>query len=123
MKRARINAVFVGCDGLPPRRYRQPDRHLRRGCPRQILQYPVLVFCPSSTIDFSCRTGADIKIELRQPEEIKEKFFAKPIAPPEIKCYNPAFDVTDNALITAIVTEKGVCRPPYTRSLAEAFMK
>lgn len=124
MKEGRINAVFVGCDRVAA----NGDTANKIGTSgvavlAKYYNIPFYVFCPSSTIDFSCRTGADIKIELREPEEIKEKFFVKPIALPEVKCYNPAFDVTDNALITAIVTEKGVCRPPYTKSLAEAFMK
>ena len=78
---------------------------------------------PSSTIDFNCKTGADIKIEEREPTEISTKFFSSPIALPDVKCYNPAFDVTDNELITAIITEKGICRAPYTESLAEKFKK
>ena len=45
-------------------------------------------------------------------------FFSEPVAPEGVACYNPSFDVTDNDLITAIVTEKGICRPPFTESLA-----
>ena len=69
----------------------------------------------------SCPTGADIKIELRDPEEIREKWYAEPMAPAGVKCYNPAFDVTDHTLITGIITEKGICRPPYTESLKKLF--
>lgn len=79
---------------------------------------PFYVMCPSSTLDFSCRTGDDIPIELRRGEEIKQMFFSEPVAPEGVACYNPSFDVTDNDLITAIVTEKGICRPPFTESLA-----
>ena len=79
------------------------------------------MFCPSSTIDFNCRTGDDITIELRDPKEIKELYFEKPIALPDVKCYNPAFDVTDHALITAIVTEKGIVRPPFEENLRRLF--
>jgi len=43
------------------------------------------------------------------------------MAPEGVKCYNPAFDVTDHSLITGIITEKGICRPPYTESLAALF--
>lgn len=43
------------------------------------------------------------------------------MALPEVKCYNPAFDVTDNSLISAIITEKGICRPPYSESLKKLF--
>ncbi len=75
---------------------------------------PFYVLGPTSTIDMNCKTGDDIKIELRDPEEIKEKFYAEPVALKEVKCYNPAFDVTDHESITAIVTEKGICYPPFT---------
>ena len=53
--------------------------------------------------------------------EIKEKFFVKPTALPEVKCYNPAFDVTDHSLITAIITEKGIWRPPYEENFEKMF--
>ena len=122
MKEGRINACFVGCDRVAA----NGDTANKIGTSGVAILakhygIPFYVFCPSSTIDFSCRTGADIKIELRPPEEIKTKFFEKPMALPETKCYNPAFDVTDNDLITAIVTEKGICRAPYTESLAALF--
>ena len=45
------------------------------------------------------------------------------MAPEGVKCYNPAFDVTDHELITAIITEKGICRPPFNQSLAALFEK
>jgi methylthioribose-1-phosphate isomerase len=48
-------------------------------------------------------------------------WYEKPMALPEVKCYNPAFDVTDHELIAGIVTEKGICRPPYTKSLKALF--
>ena len=82
---------------------------------------PFYVCAPLSTIDMNCPTGKDIKIELRPESEIREKFYAQPMALPEVKCYNPAFDVTDHSLITAIITEKGICRPPYTESLKALF--
>ncbi|NLA88078.1 MAG: S-methyl-5-thioribose-1-phosphate isomerase [Clostridiales bacterium] len=123
MKEGKINAVFVGCDRVAS----NGDTANKIGTSgvailAKYYNIPFYAFCPSSTIDFNCKTGDDIKIELRQPEEIKEKFFIRPMALPEVKCYNPAFDVTDNALITAIITEKGICRAPYTKSLAKAFM-
>ena len=48
-------------------------------------------------------------------------FFFEPSSLSDVKCYNPAFDVTDNSLITAIVTEKGICRAPYEQSLKSVF--
>ena len=82
---------------------------------------PFYVLGPTSTIDRNCPTGDDIRIELRPEAEIREKFYEEPMALPEVRCYNPAFDVTDHTLITGIVTEKGICRPPYTESLAKLF--
>ena len=84
-------------------------------------QIPFYVLGPTSTIDLSCPTGADIPIEERSGEEIRSLFYKEPQAPAGITCYNPAFDVTDHTLITAIITEKGICRPPYTQSLAVLF--
>ena len=82
---------------------------------------PFYVLGPTSTIDLDCPTGDDIQIELRDPEEIKSKFYARPMAPAGVKCYNPAFDVTEHSLIAGIVTERGICRPPYDQSLAALF--
>ena len=82
---------------------------------------PFYVLGPSSTIDFHCATGEDIEIELREPDEIRKKFFAEPVAPEGVKCYNPAFDVTDHSLITAIVTERGICYPPFSESFRKLF--
>ncbi|MBO6302125.1 MAG: S-methyl-5-thioribose-1-phosphate isomerase [Ruminiclostridium sp.] len=118
MKQGRINACFVGCDRVAA----NGDTANKIGTSgvAVLAKYygvPFYVFCPSSTIDFGCKTGADIKIEERSPDEIKTKFFSEPVAPSEVKCYNPAFDVTDAELITAIITEKGICRAPYTESL------
>lgn len=122
MKQGRINACFVGCDRVAANGD-TANKIGTSGVAVLAKHYgvPFYVFCPSSTIDFSCKTGADIKIEEREPEEIKTKFFAEPVAPAGVKCYNPAFDVTDSELITAIITEKGICRAPYTESLAALF--
>jgi methylthioribose-1-phosphate isomerase len=68
---------------------------------------PLYVVAPTSTLDPEAATGADIPIEEREPDEITQRFPAR----------NPAFDVTPAALVTAIVTEVGVHRPPYAESL------
>ncbi len=68
---------------------------------------PFYVVAPTSTIDFETATGAGIPIEERDPAEVSSRFPAR----------NPAFDVTPAELITAIVTERGVHRPPYAESL------
>lgn len=122
MSQGKIDACFVGCDRVA----RNGDTANKIGTSGVAIlakhyNIPFYVFCPSSTLDSNCQTGSDIEIELREPEEIKTKFFEKPMAPAEVKCYNPAFDVTPAELITAIVTEKGVFRYPYTESLSVFF--
>lgn len=81
---------------------------------------PFYVAGPLSTIDLDTPTGAEIPIEERDPMEIINGF-GKQTAPSDIKVYNPAFDVTPNELVTGIITEKGIARPPYDISLKELF--
>lgn len=122
MKNGWIQACLVGCDRVAA----NGDTANKIGTSGVAILakhygIPFYVLGPTSTIDLSCKTGADIEIELRSPDEIKKKFYEQPMAPEEVKCYNPAFDVTDHTLIDAIVTEKGICRAPYTESLAALF--
>lgn len=77
---------------------------------------PFYVACPTSTIDRTLAHGGLIPIEQRSDEEITCGF-GKRTAPEGVKCYNPAFDVTPAELVTAIITEKGVVRPPYQSGL------
>jgi methylthioribose-1-phosphate isomerase len=65
-------------------------------------------------------TGDDIEIELRDPEEIGNGF-GRRTAPESVKAFNPAFDVTDAKYVTAIITEKGIVKPPYSENLAKLF--
>ena len=81
---------------------------------------PFYVASPLSTIDLNTPTGADIPIEERPAEEITEGF-GKRTAPPGVKVFNPAFDVTPNEYVTAIITEKGVIKAPYDRNLKALF--
>jgi methylthioribose-1-phosphate isomerase len=78
---------------------------------------PFYVAIPTSTIDFNAATGADIPIEERDHSELSE-FNGRPIAPPGVHIYNPAFDVTPAEYITAFITEHGVVEPPYEETLA-----
>lgn len=77
---------------------------------------PFYVAAPSSTIDKKAKSGKDIPIEQRKSEEVTELHYIKRMAPENVGVYNPAFDVTDNELVTAIITEKGVFYPPYNFS-------
>jgi methylthioribose-1-phosphate isomerase len=78
---------------------------------------PFYVAAPISSIDLKCRHGDDIPIEERAARELTH-VGDRQIAPSGVRVANPAFDVTPHALVTAIVTERGVARPPYNRSLA-----
>lgn len=119
MKTGAIQAVLVGCDRVAA----NGDTANKIGTSGVAILakhygIPFYVLGPSSSVDLNCATGNDIPIEERDPEEIRSKFFADPVAPDGVACFNPAFDVTDAELITGIITEKGICRYPYTDSLS-----
>jgi len=122
MKNGWVQACFVGCDRVAA----NGDTANKIGTSGVAILakhygIPFYVLGPTSTIDRSIKSGDEIVIEQRPPEEIREKWYAKPMALPEVKCYNPAFDVTDHSLITGIVTEKGICYPPFEKSIADLF--
>jgi len=122
MKNGWVQACFVGCDRVAA----NGDTANKIGTSGVAILakhygIPVYVLGPTSTIDMACPDGDHIPIEERDGEEIKTMWYEKPMALPEVKCYNPAFDVTDHELIAGIVTEKGICRPPYTKSLISAI--
>jgi methylthioribose-1-phosphate isomerase len=77
---------------------------------------PFYVAAPTATIDLSTPTGADIPVEERSPDEVRRVGRSR-LAPPGFAALNRAFDVTPAALVSAIVTEVGVARPPYEKSL------
>lgn len=79
---------------------------------------PFYVTVPLSTIDLDTPTGADIPIEERGAEELTHFNGARTV-PEGAAVFNPAFDVTSAEYVTAFITERGVVRPPYTKSLAE----
>lgn len=121
MKKGLIQACFVGCDRVAA----NGDTANKIGTSvvavlAAYYKVPFYVLGPCPTIDLECESGENIEIEMRRPEEIKEMFYKEPVALPEVKCFNPAFDVTDHTLITAIVTDRGICYPPFTESLKKA---
>lgn len=122
MKEGKIQAVLVGCDRVAA----NGDAANKIGTSGVAILakhygIPFYVCAPLSTIDMESKTGDDIEIELRSEDEIKTKWYAEPMAPADVKAYNPAFDVTDNALITGIITEKGIISPSYEENLAKLF--
>ncbi len=120
MKSGAINAIFVGCDRVAA----NGDAANKIGTSvvatvAKRYGIPFYVCAPTSTIDINTPTGDDIRIEQRKPEEVTTMWYKEPMAPAGIKVYNPAFDVTDNELITGIVTEYGILRAPYDKAIKE----
>ncbi|MGN0523603.1 MAG: S-methyl-5-thioribose-1-phosphate isomerase [Eubacterium sp.] len=118
MKQGKINAVLVGTDRIAA----NGDIANKIGTSGVAILakhygIPFYVLGPYSTIDYNCPTGDDIIIEERDADEIKSMWYEKPMALADTKCYNPAFDVTDNELITAIITDKGIIRAPFKENL------
>ncbi|MBR3755842.1 MAG: S-methyl-5-thioribose-1-phosphate isomerase [Firmicutes bacterium] len=122
MRNGWIQAVVTGCDRMAA----NGDGANKIGTSGVAIlakEYgiPFYMYVPTSTIDLDTPTGAEIKIEERDGEEIYKMWYEKPMAPEGVKTYNPAFDVTPAEYITAVVTEKGVVRPPYKENLAKLF--
>lgn len=118
MKQGKINAVLVGTDRIAA----NGDIANKIGTSGVAILakhygVPFYVLGPYSTIDYSCPCGDDIVIEERDADEIKNMWYEKPMALPQTKCYNPAFDVTDHSLITAIITDRGIIKAPFKENL------
>ena len=118
MKKGWIDAVVVGCDRMAA----NGDGANKIGTSGVAIlakEYgiPFYMYVPTSTIDMNTPTGDDIHIELRKGEEIYEMWYEKPMAPEGVKTFNPSFDVTDHKYITAVITEKGVVKPPFDVNL------
>lgn len=79
---------------------------------------PFYVAAPTSTIDVGTPRGVQIPIEERDADEVR-RLGGVVVAPAEVAVFNPAFDLTPPELVSAVITERGVARPPYTTSLAE----
>ena len=117
MQTGKVDAVVVGCDRVAANgdvankigTYTLAVLARRHGI-------PFYVAGPTSSIDIDCRCGKDIPIEQRDPKEVSH-IFGKALAPSGIRVFNPAFDVTAQDLISAIITEKGVIHPPYQQNI------
>lgn len=122
MKNGWIDAVLVGCDRVAA----NGDTANKIGTSGVAVlarhyHIPFYVCAPTATIDTACAAGSEIEIEQRAEEEVTDYWYQRPMAPKGIAVYNPAFDVTDNSLITAIITEYGILRPPYEVSIRTLF--
>jgi methylthioribose-1-phosphate isomerase len=117
MQEGKVDAVVVGCDRVAANgdvankigTYGIAVLAKRHGI-------PFYVAGPTSSIDVDCLSGKDIPIEQRDPKEISH-IFGRALAPKGVRIFNPAFDVTSQDLISAIITEKGVIYPPYQENI------
>jgi len=82
---------------------------------------PFYIAAPHSTFDLRIKSGEDIPIEQRSKTEVTTLFFKSPIAAGNVKVFNPAFDVTPHELISAIITEKSIIRPPYSKNIGRTL--
>jgi methylthioribose-1-phosphate isomerase len=114
MRQATIDAVVAGADRIAA----NGDSANKIGTMGLAIvsrqhKVPFYIAAPSSTFDLGITRGSQITIEKRDPREVIRILLKKSVAPKGAKVYNPAFDVTPHELITAIITEEGVIRPPY----------
>ncbi len=120
MQSRQVDAVVVGADRVAA----NGDVANKIGTyPLAVLaqrhRVPFYVACPTSTVDLDCPSGAAIPIEQRGQDEVTHVAGSR-IAPAGVNILNPAFDVTDHTLVSAIITERAVVRPPYRKNLRAA---
>jgi len=120
MAAGKIDKVIVGADRIT----RNGDTANKIGTYSVALsahyhKIPFYVAAPLSTIDVNIKNGSFIPIEERHADEVR-KLGSEYIAPRRVKVFNPAFDVTPAKLVTAIITEKGILRKPYYKSIKRA---
>jgi methylthioribose-1-phosphate isomerase len=121
MKKGKVQAVVVGSDRIAANGdvANKIGTYMVAVLARQH-NIPFYVAAPLSTVDLNCPTGDEIPIEERDTREITHVRDIQ-LAPEGIGVSNYAFDVTPNEFVTAIITEKGVARAPYTESLRKQF--
>jgi len=117
MKQGKIDCVVVGADRIAA----NGDAANKIGTYMVAVlakqhNIPFYVAAPLSTVDLATATGDDIPIEQRDPKEVTH-LSDRQLTPDGVAVHNPAFDVTPNELIAAIITDRGVARAPYTESL------
>ncbi len=121
MKQGKVDAVIVGADRIAANgdvankigTYSVAVLADRNGI-------PFYVAAPTSTIDIRIKDGTQIPIEERSHEEVTH-IDGKRIAAQGVKVYNPAFDVTEHNLVSAIITEKGILKDPYIENIKKLF--
>jgi len=117
MQKGKVDAVVVGCDRIAA----NGDVANKIGTYGVAVlahrnNIPFYVAGPTSTIDLKCSSGKEIPIEERHPREVSH-FNGRSVTPRGVRIMNPAFDITQHDLISAIITEKGVITSPYLQNI------
>jgi methylthioribose-1-phosphate isomerase len=117
MQHGKVDAVVVGCDRVAA----NGDVANKIGTYGIAVlarrhNVPFYVAGPTSSIDLNCPSGGEIPIEQRNPREVSH-IFGRPVTPRGVRILNPAFDITDHELVSAIITEKGVITPPFQQNI------
>ncbi len=117
MQHGKVDAVVVGCDRVAA----NGDVANKIGTYGIAVlarrhNIPFYVAGPTSSIDLKCSSGMEIPIEERDPKEVSH-IFGRPITPRGVRVLNPAFDITDHELVSAIITEKGVITSPFHQNI------
>ncbi|TKH42654.1 MULTISPECIES: S-methyl-5-thioribose-1-phosphate isomerase [Bacillus] len=121
MSQGKIDAVIVGCDRVAANGdIANKIGTLGVSILAKYYNIPFYVAAPTPTIDLKTPTGKEIPIEERDASEVINRF-GQYSAPKESKVYNPAFDVTPHENVTAIITEKGIVKAPFTENLKKLF--
>jgi len=117
MQKSMVDAVVVGCDRVAANGdVANKIGTYTLGVLAKRHAIPFYVAGPTSSIDMNCPSGKGIPIEERDPRAVSH-IFGKALAPKGMRIFNPAFDVTDQELVSAIITEAGVIHPPYRKNL------
>lgn len=114
MRAGKVDIVFTGCDRVAANG--DTANKIGTSALAVLARYygiPFYILGPTSSIDPSAASGDHIPVEQRDPSEVTDLYFERRIAPAGVKVYNPAFDITPADLISGIVTERGIFRPPY----------
>jgi methylthioribose-1-phosphate isomerase len=118
MRQGRIDKVITGADRIAV----NGDTANKIGTSNLAVlskyhKIPFYIAAPASTFDLGIISGREIPIEQRSGEEVTMLLSKTEVAPRRIKVYNPAFDVTAHELIAAIITDRGIIRPPYMKNI------
>ena len=120
MRRGSVDAVVVGADRVAA----NGDVANKIGTYTVAVlarehEVPFYVAAPTSTVDLATPDGSGIPIEERDRREVTHVGSSR-VAPDDVGVWNPAFDITPHQFVSAIITEHGICRPPYSDSLKAA---